>query len=365
MHDPGAVADSAAHTLTSTIRRMAEADVPAKPGLYAVLVAHNARFEATFLAAELARLGFVSPISVEDALCTMRLASTFLPGSGRKLADCCSAYDIELLNAHEALADATATALLLNAYIGASPRASWAAWGERSSALSWPTIGESTGAWTPRRRQGARPAPRLLDRATDRLPRLVGDQRSEQYLAMLDAALADGLLSVHETDELTELSRELRLDETDQSTLHNQYFGDLVEAAWDDAVLSDDERQEIKTVATLLDIAPTAVEAALNDPRPMATAPEPQDAEPTAVTLDGSSVVVLTGEMRRPRSAIEADLERLGIATSRALTKKTTLLVAADVDSLSGKARKARQYGIPIAGEDEIEAAIASALVPR
>lgn len=333
-----------------------------------VLVTHNARFEATFLAAELARLGFVSPISVEDALCTMRLASTFLPGSGRKLADCCSAYDIELVNAHEALADATATALLLDAYIGASPRASWAAWGERSSALSWPMIGESTGAWTPRRRQGARPAPRLLDRATDRLPQLVGDQRSEQYLAMLDAALADGLLSVNETDELTELSRELRLDETDRSTLHNQYFGDLVAAAWDDAVLSDDERQEIKTVATLLDIAPTALEAALNDPRPMATVPEPpygQDAEPTAVTLDGSCVVVLTGEMRRPRGAIEADLERLGIATSRALTKKTTLLVAADVDSLSGKARKAKQYGIPIAGEDELEAAIANALVPR
>lgn len=36
MHDPRAVADSAAHTLTSTIRRMTEADVPAQPGLYAI-----------------------------------------------------------------------------------------------------------------------------------------------------------------------------------------------------------------------------------------------------------------------------------------------------------------------------------------
>jgi len=34
---------------------------------------------------------------------------------------------------------------------------------------------------------------------------------------------------------------------------------------------------------------------------------------------------------------------------------------AADIDSLSGKARKARQYGIPIIEEDVLEAALAAA----
>jgi DNA polymerase-3 subunit epsilon len=33
------------------------------------------------------------------------------------------------------------------------------------------------------------------------------------------------------------------------------------------------------------------------------------------------------------------------------VTKKVALLVAADPDSLSGKAREARDYGIPIVGE--------------
>jgi DNA polymerase-3 subunit epsilon len=33
------------------------------------------------------------------------------------------------------------------------------------------------------------------------------------------------------------------------------------------------------------------------------------------------------------------------------VTKRTRLLVAADPDTLSGKARKARDYGIPIASE--------------
>ncbi|MEF2254696.1 BRCT domain-containing protein [Microbacterium schleiferi] len=34
------------------------------------------------------------------------------------------------------------------------------------------------------------------------------------------------------------------------------------------------------------------------------------------------------------------------------MTKKVRLVVAADPDSLSGKAPKARDYGIPIVGEE-------------
>jgi len=81
-----------------------------------VLVAHNARFETTFLRAELARLGINSPIDDADALCTMKLARSHIPGAGSKLADCCSALGIPLEDAHEALADARATALLLGEY---------------------------------------------------------------------------------------------------------------------------------------------------------------------------------------------------------------------------------------------------------
>jgi len=329
-----------------------------------VLVAHNARFEATFLAAELARIGVTSPISADEALCTMRLAATFLPGSGRKLADCCSAYDIELANAHEALADATATALLLEAYLGASDNGAsfWNAWGELADALRWPSVGAGSASWAPRRRTSERAPATLLDRATDHLPQLSGDVHTQQYVALLDAALADGLLSVHETDELTELARDLGLTDAQRVTLHEQYFADLAAAAWEDAILTPAERHEIETVATLLDISPSSVEVALNDPRPMATAESPRAAEDGDVQLDGSSLVVLTGEMRRPREAIEADLARLGISTARAVTKKTTLVIAADVDSLSGKARKAKQYGIPIGSEEELEAALAQAL---
>ncbi|MFZ6993456.1 exonuclease domain-containing protein [Curtobacterium sp. RRHDQ66] len=329
-----------------------------------VLVAHNARFEAAFLAAELARVGVTSPISADEALCTMRLAATFLPGSGRKLADCCSAYDIELANAHEALADATATALLLEAYLGASENGAsfWNAWGELAHALRWPPDGAGSAKWTPRRRTSERAPVTMLDRATDHLPQLSGSVHTQQYVALLNAALADRLFSVHETDELTELARDLGLTHAQRVTLHEQYFADLAAAALDDTVLTTEERNEIDTVATLLDIGPSTLEAALNDPRPMATTGQPRDDHDHGIKLDGSSVVVLTGEMQRPQEAIEADLQRLGISNARAVTKKTTLVFAADVGSVSGKAREAKQYGIPIASEEELEGNLAEAL---
>jgi DNA polymerase-3 subunit epsilon len=55
--------------------------------------------------------------------------------------------------------------------------------------------------------------------------------------------------------------------------------------------------------------------------------------------------------MSRTRSALERELRDLGLVPWRAVTRKVKLLVAADPDSLSGKARKARDYGIPIVDE--------------
>lgn len=55
--------------------------------------------------------------------------------------------------------------------------------------------------------------------------------------------------------------------------------------------------------------------------------------------------------MSRPRDQIEAILVQHGYVPWTAITKKVKLLVAADPDSLSGKARKARDYGIVIVDE--------------
>lgn len=77
------------------------------------------------------------------------------------------------------------------------------------------------------------------------------------------------------------------------------------------------------------------------------------DAAPNhgAFSVLPGATVVLTGDMSRPRSELEAALTSAGYRVAGAVSKKVSLVVAADPDSLSGKARKAREYGIPVVGE--------------
>jgi DNA polymerase-3 subunit epsilon len=67
--------------------------------------------------------------------------------------------------------------------------------------------------------------------------------------------------------------------------------------------------------------------------------------------LAPGDMVVFTGQTVRPREELERMAIRAGLVPHPCVTRKVTVLVAADPDSLSTKARKAAEYGIPIASE--------------
>ncbi len=325
-----------------------------------VLVAHNAPFELRFLASELARLGLDSPLLDRDILCTMRLAKRFLPGSGRSLTDCSAAYDIDLPSVHEALADALATARLLGCYLKQDGRlAEWGDHATRARAIEWPDLAPTDAAWTARSRR-ERVARAFLDRSTLSLPEIESspqtDHRELQYLALLDQAISDGFLSARESETLRDIATELEIDSFSRDILHRRYFDSLVTAAWRDSELTDSERADIVSVARLLSI-PTRLIAWAIQPR---TAEHFERAStfrtpprPDAPDLGPGDLVALTGEMTRPRTFYEQAISDLGMVAGDAITRQTSVLVAADVHSLSGKARKARAYGIPIVSEEQ------------
>lgn len=82
-----------------------------------VLVAHNAKFDYGFIASESQRHSI--PLDVDGPVCTLELSRRLDPKrtESHKLATLCERYDIPLDNAHDALCDATATALLLSILI--------------------------------------------------------------------------------------------------------------------------------------------------------------------------------------------------------------------------------------------------------
>nr|WP_240974615.1 DEAD/DEAH box helicase [Arthrobacter sp. SF27] len=84
----------------------------------AVVVAHNAAFDISFLTSEFERAGVQAPSW--PTLCTMQLSKQFDPGQPATLAEICKRLNIEAGEAHTALADATATAQVLMAYLARS-----------------------------------------------------------------------------------------------------------------------------------------------------------------------------------------------------------------------------------------------------
>lgn len=85
-----------------------------------VLTAHGIGFDVAFLRSEAQRAG--QRFSPRAQVCTLTIARRLDPGNthSHRLGDLCARYAIPLDNAHDALADATATAALLPHLIAAT-----------------------------------------------------------------------------------------------------------------------------------------------------------------------------------------------------------------------------------------------------
>jgi DNA polymerase-3 subunit epsilon len=75
-------------------------------------------------------------------------------------------------------------------------------------------------------------------------------------------------------------------------------------------------------------------------------------------------VVVFTGTMAPDREQWQAEAEAAGLVVGETVNKRTRLLIAADPDSMSGKAKKARQYGVPVVHPQAYRAMVETLLLP-
>jgi DNA polymerase-3 subunit epsilon len=314
------------------------------------VVAHNSRFDTGFLAAELQRAGVPLAELPLPSLCTMEWAPLFLSAQSRRLEDCCAAAGITLENAHSALGDARATARLLTVYLSCCGFPTpWHQANERCGRYPWPAhIGEDRQVRLVER-SSARPRrpDEWLDRIVARLPR-AGGATADSYLELLGRALLDRHLSVHEQIALVSLAESLGLCREQLLELHRSYLTAMGALALADGVVTEAERADLERVAACLGLGADAVEYALSGYGA---------AEPSAVPvlrLETGDRIVVTGDTRRPREEWVELINRSGLEFG-GVTKRTKVVVAADPDSLSGKAKKARDYGVPIVDETAFE----------
>lgn len=336
-----------------------------------VVVAHNALFDLRFLGREFGRAGF--PIELSPALCTMRLAGQF-DRSLRSLASVCETFSIANDQAHAALADAHATATALfrmretlgelalldaalavdfdvdGSYLGFRPvgAADWRALiadvlvSRRPFVDPCRIVTRSAAEASVRQRDG------YLATLVSALPEIAGAPMTmAPYLAVLDQVLEDRLVSVDEADQLVVLAGELGCGPAHVAAAHRLYLDALATVALADDVVTEAERSDLNRVAVLLGLTPTDVDIALTMVRSGARVSVPH--RPSG--LSAGDRIVFTGEMSRPRSDFEAAALAAGLQPMNAVSGKTNVLVCADPNSQSGKARKARALGVRVIGE--------------
>jgi DNA polymerase-3 subunit epsilon len=190
--------------------------------------------------------------------------------------------------------------------------------------------------------------PHFLARMVERMRR-DDEPLVDAYFSVLDNALLDREISVSEADALIEVAEQLGLCRADALNVHYTYLRELARAAWADGVVTDDERADIDAVATLLGVDADVVSRTVDEEK---AAHSPGRVVVGGLVLRPGDKVVLTGTMRCDRAEIHQRAVTVGLRVMSSVSKKTNVVVAADPDSLSGKAKDARALGVPVVGED-------------
>lgn len=320
------------------------------------IAAHNARFDQGFLASEFTRAGLVFPEC--RWLCTMQLAG------GGSLAECAAEFGVSSdFEAHSALADARVAAELLIRLL--ADDSLLARQLRNLPPISWPVVGASTKRPVTRneaRRRRAEPPTylqRILAKAGDRLVPCTDDAALLAYSAILTRAMEDRQVDDTDAEALCEVASDWGLDRNQVIACHREYLLQLAAAALADGIISDSERRDILLASRLLGECAGSIDNMLDEAAAIVEAAGAGVEKSIGAenSLVGRSVC-FTGELQclyhgEPISRKQAEslAEKAGLFVAGSVTKKLDLLVVADPLTQSGKAAKARRYGVRILHE--------------
>jgi NAD-dependent DNA ligase len=253
-----------------------------------------------------------------------------------KLEAACEKFGIRNAEAHRALTDARSTAMLLS-------RAK-----VEPGEVSVAQISFKSGK--PFSRTISRTAFEPVDsRKTSRIRRIMhtlevpnGTSAQMSYMDALTSALSDLHLDLVEKSSLIEWAESLGLSSSDVKNIHREYLVNFVEAAKRDGIVTQEESQQIDSLADLLEVS-----------NPL----EHQEMIANPVNVQVGMRVCFTGTAMEPdgkeipRETLEARAIKFGLIPVGSVTKKACdLVVAADVNSMSSKAKRAKEWGIPVLG---------------
>ena len=318
------------------------------------IAGHNVRFDKGFLQHEFERLGITLPEYF--SLCTM-----YLSGGG-KLFDCCERFGVEVGDIqHEALVDARFTAKLFALSLPGNEE-------ElddllASKPIDWPTVTKTNTVLLTRQEaeyKKSEPPPyleKILKRTHENASDLKFTEAQINYIDMLDRALEDRIVDESEAQALFETAIEWGLSGKQVLDIHENYLIKIVTIAIEDGKISDFEMQDLLMVATLLGKKEVDVINIINNTKrsstkdPSLTSKSIEDFKGKKVCFTGELFCSVDGAPISRKKAHELSIEA-GLEVLERVTKKLDILVVADPNTLSGKAKLAKGYGVRIMYEN-------------
>jgi DNA polymerase-3 subunit epsilon len=183
--------------------------------------------------------------------------------------------------------------------------------------------------------------------------RETNDPDAAAYLDVLDRALEDRRLTGDEAKALHDTAREWGLSEAATTDAHVQYLDALCDVAVADGSVTEAERSDLELVAHLLNVTgrlESSLRAAFD--RQGAAEDGPRESlRGLSVCFTGALAIQL-GNGPVTRETAERLAAEAGLHVLKNVSRKLDLLVVADPDTQSGKARRARDLGIRIMAEE-------------
>ena len=293
----------------------------------AVPVAHNWSFDKRMLSNEFSRLENYGRFG--QGICTYQ-------NTGLKLELACKEYNVNHF-AHCALGDARATAEIFAQLV-------------RDNVIDLSNLQLSSivaqGEPNPRtlRRNVANNLPSLSQRIISYTESPWNNQSTGIYRYALNYVLDDAVIDRDEHRYLRKLQAELKLTDEDVIELKKLHLATIIACAERDGIVTPTELAYIEKIAQALELD--------QEPFPEITglAENSELCEGMYVCFTGTAFV---GGTIISRSELEYKATVARLITVTSVTKRNCdVLVAADPASHSGKARKAREYDIPIIDVD-------------
>jgi DNA polymerase-3 subunit epsilon len=185
-----------------------------------------------------------------------------------------------------------------------------------------------------------------------RLPEIEGNYAEIGLLALFDDILSDGEITEAEAGIVEEYVQNSEISAQRFNELRDLYFWGFTQIAWADEALNPAEVIGIRYVGKLMGKTSEEIDRALTEP--LGNPSDVSRVESINFRFESGDIVVLTGDMPQPRSYYEQKLEARGIISWPSVTKKAKAVLAADIYTLSGKAKRARVLGIPVLPLEEV-----------